>query len=567
MPDPIDVYLLWGQSNTTGYGETSEVPAALAAPHPTVRIWHAPLDAPDEERSLRPASRTWAPLAPGFGREKDGFGPELSLGPTLAAASGVPVAIIKCEEPGTGLFDRWRPDDSSDANTLTNRALDDAAQAIEQLLEEGHDPRIAGLVWYQGESDAVDANHEPERFGLLLRTLVKRVQEELNDGRGFHKVYVRVNPADPDAKHLGFVRQQIEATADADPMAAWIDVDDLALIDAWHVGGGGLIQVGERAAEKLIALNGLKTTAPANQAAASQPPQPPAQPAAPQASPKPAATGLRSSTRGPRVIALMNQKGGVGKTTTTVNVGAALANLGHSVLAVDLDPQAHLTLSLGIEPGELDKSLYDLFTDPQTTAMEVVRQVPPDSRNLAVLPAETNLAGIESELSEMVATGMAQTLLRNKTADLCQQFDYVLLDCPPSLGLLTINALTMASEIIVPMQAHFLALQGMTKLFETIGMVRGGINPSLTVAGVVLCMHEANTILANDVISEVEGFFAAARDTDQPWADAQVYQPPVRRNIKLAEAPSFGQSVLAYAPESNGAKDYLAVAQAIAAQR
>jgi len=174
--------------------------------------------------------------------------------------------------------------------------------------------------------------------------------------------------------------------------------------------------------------------------------------------------------------------------------------------------------------------------------------VPPDSRNLAVLPAETNLAGIESELSEMVATGLAQTLLRNKTADLCSQFDYVLLDCPPSLGLLTINALTMANEIIVPMQAH----------------LRGGINPDLAVSGVVLCMHEANTILANDVISEVEGFFEAARGTDQPWADAQVYHPPVRRNIKLAEAPSFGQSVIAYAPDSNGAKDYLAVAKSIA---
>jgi len=601
MPDPIDVYLLWGQSNTTGHGVAAEVPAALAAPHPSVLIFHAPLDDADGERSLRPASRTWAPLAPGFGRQAGGFGPELSLGPALAAAStasDVPVALIKCEEPGTGLFDRWRPDDHGDAHTLTNRALENAAQAIEQLLEEGHNPRIAGLVWYQGESDATDANHEPERYGPLLRTLTERIREELNDGRGFRKVYVRVNPADPGAKHLGFIRQQIEAAADADPMAAWIDADDLTLIDEWHVDGAGLIAVGERAAAALVGLNkpagaareGEPSGEPASQGTPAhqkvRPPEEPrpatpnesvsaargpsAQPTASGTVPSPAA-GDRGDIkpapgrpRGPRIIALMNQKGGVGKTTTTVNVGAALANLGCGVLAVDLDPQAHLTLSLGLEPSELDKSLYDLFTDPETTAMEVVRQVPPDSRNLAVLPAETNLAGIESELSEMVATGLAQTLLRNKTADLCQQFDYVLLDCPPSLGLLTINALTMANEIIVPMQAHFLALQGMTKLFETIGMVRGGINPKLTVSGVVLCMHEANTILANDVIGEVEGFFAAARGTDQPWADAQVFQPPVRRNIKLAEAPSFGQSVIAYAPESNGAKDYLAVAKAIA---
>ncbi|MEM8738462.1 MAG: AAA family ATPase [Planctomycetota bacterium] len=266
----------------------------------------------------------------------------------------------------------------------------------------------------------------------------------------------------------------------------------------------------------------------------------------------------------PRVLALMNQKGGVGKTTTAVNVGAALANLGLRVLCIDLDPQAHLTLSLGIEPDAVDKSNYDLLTDRDTTAMEVVRYTARDDQRLAVLPSETNLAGIESELAEMIATGLAQTILRNKCRALIQEFDYVLIDCPPSLGLLTINALTLASEIVVPMQAHFLALQGMTKLFETIGMVRQGINPDLTVAGVVLCMHEGNTLLANEVISELEDFFRGARGTDQPWADGRVFTPPVRRNIKLAEAPSFGQSVHAYAPDSNGAKDYLALARSIA---
>ncbi|MEE9404806.1 MAG: AAA family ATPase [Algisphaera sp.] len=598
MPQPIDVYLLAGQSNITGHGSADQVPDALVAAHPTALLYHAPLDGPDDERSLRPASRTWAPLAPGFGRMPRGFGPELSLGHDLAEASPSPIAIIKCEQPGTSLFADWRPEELDDTTTLATRCLDDAALAIEQLFEDGFDPRFAGFVWYQGESDTDDANHEPDRYAAQLRALLERIDDELAEGRGCDKVFVRVNPADPQAKHLGVIRQQIEALANADARAAWIDVDDLALIDAWHVDGPGLIAVGKRVAAALAELRpsaakfepepsqpAVLETVPASEvdspldasldssvspASAVKPPsveaasEVVAEEAPPVAAVPASKLPGRSASGKPRIIAMMNQKGGVGKTTTTVNVGAALANLGHSVLAIDLDPQAHLSLSLGIEPDGLDKSLYDLFTNDETTAMEIVRHVPPDSRNLAVLPAETNLAGIESELADLVASGLAQTILRNKCNDLAGEFDYVLLDCPPSLGLLTINALTMADEIIVPMQAHFLALQGMTKLFETIGMVRKGINPNLTVSGVVLCMHEANTILANDVIGEIENFFEAARNTDQPWANAQVYQPPVRRNIKLAEAPSFGQSVIAYAPESNGAKDYLAVAKSIA---
>ena len=265
----------------------------------------------------------------------------------------------------------------------------------------------------------------------------------------------------------------------------------------------------------------------------------------------------------PRRIALINQKGGVGKTTTTVNLGAALAASGLRVLMIDLDPQAHLTLSLGIDPEELELSIYDLLTESDVSAAEVVQIVDGCDR-LGVLPADTNLAGIESELGEQIKTGLAQTLLRNKCAELINQFDYVLIDCPPSLGLLTINGLTCAAEIVVPMQAHFLALQGMGKLFETINMIRQGINPSLTVSGVVLCMHEANTILASDVVADVEGFFEGARGSALPWADAVVYQPPIRRNIKLAEAPSFGQSVLTYANDSNGAKDYARLAKSVA---
>ena len=234
-----------------------------------------------------------------------------------------------------------------------------------------------------------------------------------------------------------------------------------------------------------------------------------------------------------RVIAMMNQKGGVGKTTTTVNVGAAMADAGARVLLIDLDPQAHLTLSVGMEPAEMDKTNYDLFVDEDTTAMEVVREVE-SIPNLAVLPAETNLAGIESEMAEFTQAGTGQSILRDKCVDLFNQFDAVLIDCPPALGLLTVNALCAATEVIVPMQSHFLAMQGMSKLFETIGAVREGINPTLRVSGVVLCMHEANTLLAGEIRAELDGFFEQAGEGDA-WAGAQVYEPAVRRNIKLAE--------------------------------
>ncbi len=293
--------------------------------------------------------------------------------------------------------------------------------------------------------------------------------------------------------------------------------------------------------------------------------------------------------RSPRIIALMNQKGGVGKTTTCTNLGAALARLGKRVLMIDLDPQAHLSLSLGVDPEQLDKSMYHLLADSATEAHEVVKPIGEDGR-LSILPAEVNLAGVEAELADKVVTGAAQAVLKQKVAELLglgsgvsglvdptrtptrpqspgPRPDYVLIDCPPSLGLLTINALTLANEVIVPMQAHFLALQGMGKLFETITMMKQGINPQLSVAGVVLCMHEGNTILANEVISDVNSFLDSARGTDAPWADAVVYYPPIRRNIKLAESPSFGQSIFDYAPDCHGAQDYARLAESVIGQR
>mgnify|MGYP002829344185 CR=1 FL=1 len=261
---------------------------------------------------------------------------------------------------------------------------------------------------------------------------------------------------------------------------------------------------------------------------------------------------------------MLNQKGGVGKTTTTVNVGGALAQAGKRVLLIDLDPQGHLSLHVGIDPGELDKSLYDLLADDDTRADEIIHEVTP---NLGVLPAEVNLAGVESELADRVRTGEAQQVLRTKCASLVGNFDFVFLDCPPSLGLLSINALALAGEVIVPMQAHFLALQGLSKLLETVQIVRRSINPQLTVAGVVLAMHEANTVLAGEVVADLQAFLDAARDQDVPWRDAVVFQPPIRRNIKLAESPSFGQTIFDYAPYCPGARDYEALAAHIASKR
>lgn len=270
-----------------------------------------------------------------------------------------------------------------------------------------------------------------------------------------------------------------------------------------------------------------------------------------------------------RLIALINQKGGVGKTTSAVNLGAALALAGKRTLLVDLDPQAHLTLHVGIKYEQLDLTIYDLLTDDAVAASQVLCKVEGHD-NLWVLPAHVNLAGVEAELAPKMVTGVAQRVLKKKCDALfgggAASFDYVIIDCPPSLGLLTINALTLAREVIVPMQAHFLALQGLSKLLETIQLIRQSFNPDLSVAGVLLCMHENQTLLAQEVIADLSGFLEQAHGQDVPWRSAMVYQPPVRRNIKLAECPSFGKTIFAYEPTCHGAGDYRKLAAAVLAQ-
>lgn len=319
------------------------------------------------------------------------------------------------------------------------------------------------------------------------------------------------------------------------------------------------------------------------------------------AAPSPATTAsVGSAVEAPRrltrVIALLNQKGGVGKTTTTASLGAALADDGKRVLLVDLDPQAHLTLHFGIDPTQLERSMYDLMTDGDVSPAEILCPV---RHNLSLAPAEMSLAGVETELAPQLVTGRAQRLTKEKMRPLLETaigphanvgphdsngspndspdaahedpahtvesdagpFDYCLIDCPPSLGLLTINALTLASEVVVPMQAHFLALQGLSKLLETVTLVNQSFNPHLSVTGLILCMHERQTILAGEVVQDLREFLESARHTDVPWRDARILEPPVRRNIKLAECPSFGQTIFEYAPNSHGANDYRALAK------
>lgn len=280
----------------------------------------------------------------------------------------------------------------------------------------------------------------------------------------------------------------------------------------------------------------------------------------------PAAVPAKTPSNAPaRHIALLNQKGGVGKTTSTVNLGAALAAMGQRVLLIDLDPQAHLSLHLGLDPDALEHTVYDLLTCDDVSAFEVVQQI---NDQLAVLPSQVNLAGVEAELAADMMTGRAQRLLKDQCEPLLadRHFDFVLIDCPPSLGLLTINALTLANEVIVPMQAHFLALQGLSKLFETVQLVSQGFNPQLQVTGVLLCMHEGQTLLANEIQNDLNAFLESARGTTAPWRNAIVHQPPIRRNIKLAESPSFGKSIFDYAPDCHGAGDYRKLAESLCAQ-
>ncbi|MBM4103337.1 MAG: ParA family protein [Planctomycetes bacterium] len=257
-----------------------------------------------------------------------------------------------------------------------------------------------------------------------------------------------------------------------------------------------------------------------------------------------------------RTIAVLNQKGGVGKTTTVVNVAAALADRGLRVLAIDLDPQAHLTVHLGVDAEQKDCGIYKVLAG-STSIEEAVVQVRP---NLRLLGAGIDLVGAEAELVGEVGR---EIILRQALEPVKDKFDYVLIDCPPSLGLLTLNALSASTEVVIPIQPHFLALQGFSRLLQTVSLVQSRINPALRVSAILMCMFDARTSLSTEVREDIEKFLSGARNQNSPWAGAQIIPVHVRRNIKLAEAPSYGKTIFEYEPGCHGATDYLAVAEFI----
>jgi chromosome partitioning protein len=248
----------------------------------------------------------------------------------------------------------------------------------------------------------------------------------------------------------------------------------------------------------------------------------------------------------PRVIAIANQKGGVGKTTTTINVGAALAELGQRVLIVDIDPQANASTGLGIENRGLETSMYHVLMHevPLENCIE-----PTDVKGLFVAPASLDLAGAEIEL---VPAFSRETRLRRSIEAVLEQFDYVLIDCPPSLGLLTVNGLSAAQEVLVPIQCEYYALEGLGQLLRNVDLVRRNLNPQLHVSTIVCVMYDARTKLADQVVTEVRDHFGD-----------KVVNTVVPRSVRLSEAPSFGQPITTFDPRSRGALAYRDVAKEI----
>lgn len=247
-----------------------------------------------------------------------------------------------------------------------------------------------------------------------------------------------------------------------------------------------------------------------------------------------------------KVIAIANQKGGVGKTTTSVNLSACLADLGKKVLLVDLDPQGNSTSGFGFDKTKIKQSIYDVLVNDTPVEGVILKT---KIENLMVLPATIQLAGAEIELVSIMSR---ETKLKRVLDKIKYNYDYIIIDCPPSLGLLTINSLTAANSVLVPIQCEFYALEGLSQLMNTISLVQKNLNPALSLEGVVLTMFDARTNLSIQVVDEVKSHFRH-----------KVYQTIIPRNVRLSEAPSHGQPITRYDPKSKGAEVYTDLAKEV----
>lgn len=249
-----------------------------------------------------------------------------------------------------------------------------------------------------------------------------------------------------------------------------------------------------------------------------------------------------------RIIAVANQKGGVGKTTTTINLSAALAEMGKKVLVVDIDPQGNTTNGLGIDKGKLDNTIYDLILG-ESTISEVILKTPIDGLDL--IPANMDLAGAEVELVVDPKPNNS-SILKDALTKVEPSYDFILLDCPPSLNILTVNSLTAAKTVLVPIQCEYYALEGLSQLISTIQLVRDRLNPNLQIEGIVFTMYDARTNLSMQVVQNV-----------QANVKQHIYQTIIPRSVRLAEAPSFGEPITTYDPKSTGALAYRALAKEV----
>ncbi len=242
-----------------------------------------------------------------------------------------------------------------------------------------------------------------------------------------------------------------------------------------------------------------------------------------------------------KAIAIFNQKGGVGKTTTNINLAACLALKGKKVLIVDIDPQGNTTTGMGITKKGLENTSYELLVDPSARPEAVIMKT--NVRNLDIIPASVNLAGAELEMAQIRGR---EKILKKALDQVKPNYDYIFIDCPPSLGLLTINSLTAVDSVLIPIQCEFYALEGVSQLMSTIELVRKGFNPKLQIQGVILSMFDGRTNLSIQVVEEVKKYFRN-----------RVYTTVIPRNVRLAEAPSFGMPITEYDPASKGAEAYL----------